>query len=72
MGDRRTLEVLIGMLLIFFAVALLAYFDSTRQVKIFEMGLPDLMENTLVIFFSLFSIGVVVYEIVKTKVRAVA
>lgn len=69
MADKRTLEVMVAVMLLFLAMALIAYYDSSKGIKIFDMGLPGLLENIVVMIFSLFSVSIVVFEIVKIETR---
>jgi len=60
---KTTIKTLLVMLLIFVFVFFLAYYNFSKGIPIFDIGMPAQSENIIVMFFSIAAILKVVYDI---------
>jgi hypothetical protein len=64
-GDKRNILILIGLLIVFAAIFFLAFVGLQREETLFDIGIPAMFENWLIMFLSLGSIGRIVWELYK-------
>ncbi len=60
---KRTIKTLVILLLVFVAVFFAAYAQFKRGTLIFDLGMPNGVENLIVMFFSTAAIVKIVFEI---------
>ena len=60
---RRELKFLVGFLVVFLLIFILALIDLKRGVPMFNLGLPYLIENWIVLLLSFLSIVRVFWNI---------
>jgi len=65
MGDKRNVLILIGMLIVFAVIFFLAFAGLHTQETLFDIGIPAMFENWLIMFLSLGSIVRIVWELNK-------
>ena len=62
---KRTIKTLVILLLVFVAIFFVAYTQFKKGILIFDLGMPNGIENLIVMFFSMIAIVKVVFEISK-------
>jgi len=60
---KRTIKTLVILLLVFVVVFFAAYAQFKKGTLIFDLGMPNGIENLVVMFFSIAAIVKVVFEI---------
>jgi len=60
---KRTIKILVILLLVFVAVFFVSYAQFKKGILIFDLGMPNGIENLIVMFFSIVAIVKVVFEI---------
>ncbi|MBU4283596.1 MAG: hypothetical protein KKA61_02650 [Nanoarchaeota archaeon] len=60
---KRTIRTLVVLLLVFVAVFFVSYAQFKKGTLIFDLGMPNGIENLIVMFFSIAAIVKVVFEI---------
>jgi len=65
MGDKRNILILIGLLIVFAIIFFLSFVGLQKQEAIFNIGIPMMFENWLIMFLSLGSMGRIVWELYK-------
>lgn len=60
---KRTIKILVILLLVFVAVFFAAYAQFKKGTLIFDLGMPNGLENLIVMFFSIAAIVKIVFEI---------
>ncbi|MGV8171839.1 MAG: hypothetical protein ACP5OA_04055 [Candidatus Woesearchaeota archaeon] len=65
MGDKRNTLLLVGMLLMFAAIFFIAFAGLKTKETLFDIGIPVMFENWLIMFLSLGSIARIVWELYK-------
>lgn len=65
MSDKRNILVLIGLLVVFAMIFFISFIGLQRQEAFFDIGIPIMFENWLIMFLSLGSIGRIVWELYK-------
>jgi hypothetical protein len=60
---KRTIKILLVMLLLFVSVFFLAYYNFNNGTTIFNLGMPNQSENIIVMLFSVAAILKVIYDI---------
>ena len=60
---KRTIKILVILLLVFVAIFFVAYTQFKKGILIFDLGMPNGIENLIVMFFSMIAIVKVVFEI---------
>ena len=60
---KRTIRTLVVLLLVFVAVFFVSYAQFKKGILIFDLGMPNGIENLIVMFFSIAAIVKVVFEI---------
>jgi hypothetical protein len=63
MGDKRNILILIGMLIVFAIIFFLAFAGLHKQEALFNIGIPVIFENWLIMLLSLGSIIRIVWEL---------
>ena len=64
---KRTIKTLVILLLVFVAVFFTAYSQLKKGTLIFSLGMPNGIENLIVMFFSIAAIVKVVFEISRIE-----
>ncbi len=59
---KTTIKALLVMLVIFLFVFFLAYYNFSKGIPIFDIGMPAQSENIVVMFFSVAAILKVIYD----------
>ena len=65
MGDKRNIPILIVMLIVFAMIFFISFIGLQRQETLFDIGLPLMFENWLIMFLSLGSMARIVWELYK-------
>jgi len=60
---KRTIKTLVILLLVFVTVFFTTYSQFKKGILIFDLGMPNGIENLIVMFFSIAAIVKVVFEI---------
>jgi len=64
---KRTIKTLVILLLVFVAVFFAAYAQFKNGTLIFNLGMPNGIENLIVMFFSIAAIVKIVFEISRVE-----
>jgi len=64
---KRTIKTLVILLLVFVAVFFAAYAQFKNETLIFDLGMPNGIENLIVMFFSIAAIVKIVFEISRVE-----
>jgi hypothetical protein len=67
MGHRRTILVMMFLLVVFAAIFAIAFFSLQKKQSTFGIGIPVELEDWLIMILSLLSIAKIVWEIVKIE-----
>jgi hypothetical protein len=65
MGDRHNIPILIGLMIVFAAIFFVSYAGLEHEQALFDIGIPPLFENWLIMFLSIGSIIRIVWELYK-------
>ncbi len=65
MGDKRNILLLITMLIVFAIIFFISFAGLQKQEAFFNIGIPPMFENWLIMFLSLGSILRIVLELYK-------
>ncbi len=65
MGDKHNTLLLVGMLLMFAAIFFIAFAGLNTRETLFDIGIPAMLENWLIMFLSIASIIKIVWELYK-------
>jgi hypothetical protein len=65
MGDKHNIVILIGMLIVFAAIFFISLVGLQRQETLFNIGIPAMFENWLIMFLSIGSIIRIVWELYR-------
>ena len=60
---KRTIKTLVILLLVFVLVFFISYSQLKKGILIFDLGMPNGIENLIVMFFSIAAIVKIVFEI---------
>ena len=64
---KRTIKTLVILLLVFVAIFFVSYAQFKKGILIFDLGMPNGIENLIVMFFSIAAIVKVVFEISRVE-----
>jgi hypothetical protein len=65
MGDKRNIVILIVMLIVFALIFFISFVGLQREETLFNIGIPAMFENWLIMLLSLGSISRIVFELYK-------
>ena len=65
MGDKRNISLQIILLIVFALIFFIALISLEREQALFDIGMPVLFENWLIIILSICSIAKIVWELYK-------
>jgi hypothetical protein len=66
---KRTITVLVIILIVFAAIFLLAFFGLQQKQAIFDIGMPVEFENWVIMILCIASIIKIVWELYKIEVK---
>jgi hypothetical protein len=65
MGEKRNILLLIILLIVFALIFFISFIGLQRQESLFDIGIPSMFENWLIMILSLGSIGKIVFELYR-------
>lgn len=65
MGDKRNISLQIILLIVFALIFFIALMSLEHEQALFDIGMPALYENWIIIFLSIGSIIKIVWELYK-------
>jgi hypothetical protein len=65
MGDKRNILLLIIMLIVFAIIFFVSFIGLQSQETLFDIGIPAMYENWIIMLLSLGSIARIVWELYK-------
>jgi len=65
MGDKRNIFLMIVLLIVFAIIFFIALLGLQYNESLFDIGIPIMFENWLIMFLSIGSIAKIVYELYK-------
>ncbi|MGV8140835.1 MAG: hypothetical protein ACP5NW_00165 [Candidatus Woesearchaeota archaeon] len=65
MGDKKNSVLMIMLLIVFAAIFFISFAGLKSEEALFDIGIPPLYENWLIMFLSLGSIVRIVWELYK-------